>query len=138
MNDANDKLDNAVDPTAIVGHSDFTNALAGALASGRMHHAWLLIGPRGIGKASMARLAAAWLLSEQAAEAGLFSDAASQFAVSADDPGQIWSFAVRILIIWRLHRFLMTINQARSRLIKSAILFRLWRISRREVAGGLR
>ncbi|MGB0584105.1 MAG: hypothetical protein ACPGMT_03460, partial [Candidatus Puniceispirillaceae bacterium] len=87
MNDANDKLDDAVEPTAIVGHSDFTNALAVAFARGRMHHAWLLTGPRGIGKASMARLAAAWLLSEQAVEAGLFGDAAPQFAVSADDPG---------------------------------------------------
>ena len=76
MNDANDKSAEAVDPTAIVGHSDFTNSLSGALASGRMPHAWLLTGPRGIGKASMARLAAAWLLSEQTAEAGLFGDAA--------------------------------------------------------------
>jgi len=57
MNDANDKLDNAVDQTAIVGHSNFTNALAGALASGRMHHAWLLTGPRGIGKAGRGALA---------------------------------------------------------------------------------
>jgi DNA polymerase-3 subunit delta' len=87
MNDTNDKLDDAADPTAIVGHSDFTNALAGALASGRMHHAWLLTGLRGIGKASMARLAAAWLLSEQVHETGLFGDAAPQFAVSPDDPG---------------------------------------------------
>ena len=60
MNDANEKLNDAFDPTAIVGHSDFTNALAAALASGRMHHAWLLTGPRGIGKASIARSAAAW------------------------------------------------------------------------------
>jgi len=87
MNDVYDKLDDAADPTAIVGHSDFTNALAGALASGRMHHAWLLTGPRGIGKASMARLAAAWLLSEQAAATGLFGDATPQFAVSPNDPG---------------------------------------------------
>ena len=35
-------------------------------SAGRMHHAWLLTGPVGIGKASMARLAAAWLLSEDA------------------------------------------------------------------------
>ena len=74
MNDANGKLADTVDSTAVVGHSDFTNALSGALASGRMHHAWLLTGPRGIGKASMARLAAAWLLSEQAAETGLFGE----------------------------------------------------------------
>ena len=43
MNDANDKLDDAVEPTAIVGHSDFTNALAVAFARGRMHHALSLI-----------------------------------------------------------------------------------------------
>jgi Mg-chelatase subunit ChlI len=125
MNDVYDKLDDAADPTAIVGHSDFTNALAGALASGRMHHAWLLTGPRGIGKASMARLAAAWLLSEQAAATGLFGDATPQFAVSPNDP-------------WRLRQFLTIINQARSKLIKSAIWFRLWRISRHVVAGALR
>ena len=138
MNDANDKLDDAADPTAIVGHSDFTNALAGALASGRMHHAWLLTGPRGIGKASMARLAAAWLLSEQVLKQVCLVMLPRNLPCRLMIRGQIWSFVARILIIWRLRRFLTTINQARSKLIKSAIWFRLWRISRREVAGALR
>lgn len=33
-----------------------------ALASERMHHAWLLAGPRGVGKGSFADLAARWIL----------------------------------------------------------------------------
>ena len=40
--------------------------IATSISAGRMHHAWLLSGPVGIGKASMARLTAAWLLSEGA------------------------------------------------------------------------
>ena len=44
------------------GHVDFKTALASARTSERMHHAWLLTGPNGIGKASMAYIAAAWLL----------------------------------------------------------------------------
>jgi DNA polymerase-3 subunit delta' len=34
----------------------------GSLATGRLHHAWLLTGPRGVGKAAFARLAARRLL----------------------------------------------------------------------------
>ena len=49
-----------------LSHEHFLADLAKSLSGGRMHHAWLLTGPVGIGKASMARLAAAWLLSEQA------------------------------------------------------------------------
>ena len=38
----------------LFGHSAVEATLAGALASGRVHHAWLLSGPRGIGKATLA------------------------------------------------------------------------------------
>ena len=48
----------------IQGHDDFLADITSSLSAGRMHHAWLLTGPVGIGKASMAKLAAAWLLSE--------------------------------------------------------------------------
>ncbi|KQT83590.1 DNA polymerase III subunit delta' [Aurantimonas sp. Leaf443] len=37
-----------------VGHRDARRELAQALDSGRLHHAWLLQGPRGIGKATVA------------------------------------------------------------------------------------
>ncbi|MET0182634.1 MAG: DNA polymerase III subunit delta' [Caulobacterales bacterium] len=39
---------------AFVGHGDAEAALAAALSGGRMHHAWLLTGPRRLGKATLA------------------------------------------------------------------------------------
>ena len=56
----------------IQGHDDFLADIAKSLFAGRMHHAWLLSGPVGIGKASIARLVAAWLLSEGAQPEALF------------------------------------------------------------------
>jgi DNA polymerase-3 subunit delta' len=40
--------------TAFTGHDAAEAALAEAFAGGRMHHAWLLAGPRGVGKATLA------------------------------------------------------------------------------------
>ena len=57
------------------GHGGAVAAFLDAARSGRMHHAWLLAGPRGIGKATFACLAARRLLAEaagpQLGEAGL-------------------------------------------------------------------
>jgi DNA polymerase III subunit delta' len=39
---------------AFTGHETAEAALADALASGRMHHAWLVTGPKGVGKATLA------------------------------------------------------------------------------------
>ncbi len=36
------------------GHAEAERVLADAIASGRMHHAWLLWGPQGVGKATLA------------------------------------------------------------------------------------
>jgi DNA polymerase-3 subunit delta' len=48
--------------TALIGHEAAERLLAEALAGGRMHHAWLIAGPQGIGKATLAyRLARAAL-----------------------------------------------------------------------------
>ena len=46
----------------LFGHSDAERAFASAAASGRMHHAWMIEGPSGIGKARFAIRCAAWLL----------------------------------------------------------------------------
>ena len=44
-----------------------------ALGSGRMHHAWLITGPRGVGKATLAwRMARVLLTDDPEPEAGLF------------------------------------------------------------------
>lgn len=46
----------------LIGHADAIAQLASSLRGGRTHHAWLLTGPRGIGKATLAYRAAAYLL----------------------------------------------------------------------------
>jgi DNA polymerase III subunit gamma/tau len=48
--------------TAVVGQDAITQTLRNALASGRLAHAYLFAGPRGIGKTTMARLLAKALL----------------------------------------------------------------------------
>ncbi|MBO1075293.1 DNA polymerase III subunit delta' [Roseomonas marmotae] len=46
----------------LAGHDHAARALADVANSGRMHHAWLLTGPRGVGKATLAFRFARWLL----------------------------------------------------------------------------
>ena len=50
----------------IVGHDAAIDQWLEAWRSGRLHHAWLVAGPRGIGKASVARAAALRVLAEAA------------------------------------------------------------------------
>ena len=48
----------------LLGHDEAWREWRGAMASARMHHAWILAAPRGLGKASFARAAAAALVAE--------------------------------------------------------------------------
>jgi len=48
----------------LIGNESAQSALAAAMASGALHHAWLLAGPEGVGKARFARQAARRLLAE--------------------------------------------------------------------------
>ena len=50
--------------TSVVGHDAAVAALLGAAASDTLHHAWLLAGPEGIGKAMVAQAVAVRLLAE--------------------------------------------------------------------------
>lgn len=52
--------------TSLVGHDTQIAAFCEAMASGKLHHAWLLTGPQGIGKARFADMAALRLLAEAA------------------------------------------------------------------------
>ena len=54
------------DLAEIHGHDEAAAALLAAMHAGALHHAWLITGPPGIGKASFARAAAARLLAEGA------------------------------------------------------------------------
>lgn len=65
----------------LIGHAQAEELLLAAYASGRLPHAWLISGPRGIGKATLAFRFARFLLSrgaggaaEEGGEAGLFGD----------------------------------------------------------------
>ncbi len=51
----------------LFGHAAAERKLAEALASGRIHHAWLLAGPEGIGKATLAYRFAAYALADAVA-----------------------------------------------------------------------
>lgn len=46
----------------VVGHEDAVHAFLAAWFGGRMHHAWLLTGNRGIGKATLAYALARWVM----------------------------------------------------------------------------
>ena len=50
--------------SALIGHDDAWRTWRAAMASGRMHHGWILAGREGLGKASFAQAAAAELVAE--------------------------------------------------------------------------
>lgn len=50
--------------TPLVGHAAAQAAFTAALGSGSLHHAWLLAGPEGVGKATFAQAAALRMLAE--------------------------------------------------------------------------
>lgn len=71
------------------GHETAEQTLLGAWNSGRMPHAWLISGPRGVGKATLAYRVARFVLAEAAGAAGggLFGETAPDgLAVAADHP----------------------------------------------------
>lgn len=63
----------------LIGYKDAERTFETAAASGRMHHAWMIEGPSGIGKARFAMRCAAWLL-------GARGTADAPFDASVDDP----------------------------------------------------
>ena len=72
-----DDLDEIPHPRAnpdLIGHEAAERALRSAVDDGRLHHAWLITGPKGIGKATLAYRFARYVLAHpgETAEAGLF------------------------------------------------------------------
>lgn len=77
-----------LDPRAnpdLVGHEDAERALLAAWSSARMPHAWLIAGPRGIGKATLAYRFARFVLASGGG-GGLFGGPPTSLAVGAEDP----------------------------------------------------
>ncbi len=56
----------------VFGQERAEAAFLTAYTSGRLHHAWLITGPRGVGKATLAWRIARFLLAEPAQDGGLF------------------------------------------------------------------
>lgn len=71
----------------LVGHGAAEKTMLVAQQSGRLHHAWLLAGPRGIGKATLAWRFARFLLAGQA-QGGLFGGGPVSLDVPMDAPGR--------------------------------------------------
>ena len=71
----------------LVGHDQAEKTLLAAQQSGRLHHAWLMTGPRGIGKATLAWRFARFLLAGQD-QGGLFGGGPENLDVSRDAPGR--------------------------------------------------
>ena len=69
----------------LVGHDAAERTMLAAQQTGKLHHAWLLTGPRGIGKATLAWRFARFLLAGQAG--GLFG-APDSLEVARDAPGR--------------------------------------------------
>ncbi|WP_240932486.1 DNA polymerase III subunit delta' [Pelagibius litoralis] len=68
------------------GQEAAESTLLQAAESGRLPHAWLLSGPRGVGKATLAYRFARYLLTEANREVGLFGDAPAGLQVDPEDP----------------------------------------------------
>ena len=66
----------------LFGHEAAETAFANAWSSGRLHHAWMITGPRGVGKASFAWRAARRVLGAEPVSA----DGAGALATSPNDP----------------------------------------------------
>ena len=86
-----DRADGALHPRhtpRLFGQEAAEDEFLSAFTGGRQHHAWLLTGPRGVGKATLAWRMARFLLAEAPADAGLFgaAPAPSSLDVAGDHP----------------------------------------------------
>ena len=84
-----DRADGAPHPREtrrLFGHKDAVAEILASLGSERMHHAWLLTGPRGVGKATLAWAMARFLLARTDGAASSNGSAPTSLDMSADHP----------------------------------------------------
>jgi DNA polymerase-3 subunit delta' len=74
------------DTADLLGHETAERTLLEAWTSGRMAHAWLICGPQGIGKATLAYRFARFVLSGGGEGGGLFGGAPESLALRQDHP----------------------------------------------------
>lgn len=86
-NEEPDRLPGAPHPRetqTLLGHGRCEQALLAALRAGRLHHAWLLGGPEGVGKASFAYRAARFMLAS--GDPAQRARTAADLAIAEDEP----------------------------------------------------
>ena len=82
-----DRVEGAPHPRETVrlyGQADAEAAFLTAFNAGRMHHAWLLTGPEGLGKATLAWRIARFLLATPANDAGMFGARSAPTSLEVD------------------------------------------------------
>jgi DNA polymerase-3 subunit delta' len=101
----------------LIGHSTAEKTLAQAWTSGQMPNAWLISGPKGIGKASLAYTFASLILKSEGGD--LFGDAPVGLDVAPDDP-------VSAMVINSTHPDLVvvqrTINEKTNRMREEIVI----------------
>jgi len=80
---------NPLDGLRLIGHAAAERVFLDAFASLRTAHAWLLTGPRGIGKATLARRMAARVLAGDHGQPALFEAPAASWEPSPSDPATV-------------------------------------------------
>ena len=70
----------------LLGHASAESVLLAAFNSGRMPHAWLIAGPKGIGKATLAFRFARFVLAQGESGRSMFDGPATSLQVSAENP----------------------------------------------------
>ncbi|TGD42192.1 DNA polymerase III subunit delta' [Pseudotabrizicola sediminis] len=71
-----DRIEGAPHPRETVrlyGHEQAESAFLNAFTSGRLHHGWLITGPKGVGKATLAWRVARFLLATPEEDGGMFA-----------------------------------------------------------------
>ena len=71
-----DRTEGAPHPRAtahLIGHAEAEAAFLAAYNHGRLHHGWLITGPRGVGKATLAWRLARFLLATPENDGGMFA-----------------------------------------------------------------
>ena len=87
-----DRVEGAPHPRETVhlfGQGDAEAAFLAAFNAGRMHHAWLLTGPEGLGKATLAWRIARFLLATPADDGGMFGAPAAPTSLDVDPTAPI-------------------------------------------------
>lgn len=121
--DRQDELPHPRHTRTLYGHAEAETMFAEAIASGRMHHGWLLAGPKGVGKATLAYRVARAALAEPAQRSpdalSIAADTTASRQVAAlshpgllllrrpyDDKGKRFAASIPIDEVRRLRSFL--------------------------------